>query len=183
MPSSQLRDRTTDTWPDPTAATTALGLIVPPLTGSQMAVPPPTHTLSTPIPQDPQTPCLHPTASHQGDTLGETDFKGTHCPALIPLQDRLTPYLKTHRLPGGLDYIGQLPPRQSHPEADSPFPSRRGQRVLSCFRGQFLLTGNRWADTPPSQYPQGDSASPPGRTLSYLCVYHGNTHFLPNTDS
>lgn len=45
----------------------------------------------------------------------------------------------------------------------------------SPFRGRFLpVIGNRWADTPPSQYPQGDSASPPGQTVCRVCVCYGN---------
>lgn len=143
MPSSQLRDRKTDTWPNLAAATGALGLIVPPLAGLPMAAPPPTDILSTPIPQDPQTPSLHLATLRPGGYLRQMSFKRTDCPALIPLQDRLTLTSNT-RTSGwaGLTLIGSLP---DSPTLGQIVPSLH-EKVTECSppsEADFSVTGNR----------------------------------------
>lgn len=50
----------------------------------------------------------------------------------------------------------------------------------SPFKGRFLpVTGNRWTDTPPSQCPQGKSASPPGQAVCCFYVCSGSVDFFP----
>ena len=142
-----------------------------------MAAPPPADCYS-PYPASHEThrrPCLSaPLPPLQGDTLGRLQRDGLPCPHRTPGQTE--PHLKTHGPLDELTLVSSLPlwDRQS-------FPLMEGSESapLSPLRGRFLpVTSNRWAGTASSQYPQDDGTSPPGQTVSCLCVCCGSMHLL-----
>ncbi|KAM8918000.1 TBC1 domain family member 10A isoform 3-T3 [Lycaon pictus] len=113
-----------------------------------MAAPPPTDILSTPIPQDPQTPSLHLATLRPGGYLRQMSFKRTDCPALIPLQDRLTltPNTRTSGW-AGLTLIVSLP---DSPTLGQIVPSLH-EKVTECSppsEADFSVTGNRLEEVP-----------------------------------
>lgn len=138
-------------------------MTLPPWAGSQVAALPPTGRCSPCPPAPPPTrrcPCFSsPLPSYQGYTLGRLQRDRLLCPHYIPGQT--DPHLKTHRPLNRLIFVSSLLlwDRQSLPlmegSEQSVFPSP--------LRGRFLpVISNRWADTPPFQYPQGDGTSSSG---------------------